>query len=395
MSPIGWDDARATMHAAAVPTEAVDVPLADAEQATLAADLVTLVDLPAFPTSTVDGYAVRGEGPWRLTGQVLAGQTPEPLTGDGTGVEIATGAMVPGGTDQVLRLENCTRTGDTVDGAAAHQREWREPGEEAAAGEHLLPAGGVVTPGVLGLAASCGYDVLTVRRRPTVALRVFGDELLTAGPPQGGKVRDSLSPSLPSWLRRFGGRMVADGTGPVEDTLDAHLAAMTEAADAADVVVTTGGTMHGPVDHLHKALDELGAELVVDTVAVRPGFPMLAARLPRGRWLVGLPGNPQSAVVGLTTLTAPLLAGLLGAPLPPLRRVVLGEDVPGRGAYTHLALVKLDPDGTARPLRHVGSAMLRGVAQADGFAVVRPGVPSSAGDVVDLAPLPLLQGERP
>lgn len=395
MTAISWDDARAAMHAAAEPTDAVDVPLTDAEGATLATDLVTLADLPAFPTSTVDGYAVRGAGPWRLVGRVLAGHAPDPLAGDGTGVEIATGAMVPEGTEVVLRLENCTRDGDTVDGKAAHQREWRDTGEEAAAGEQLLPTGSVVTPAVLGLAASAGYDVLTVRRRPRVALRVFGDELLTAGPPQGGKVRDSLGVSLPWWVRRLGADIDTTEFGPVEDTLDAHVAAMSEAAETADLLLTTGGTMHGPVDHLHRALDALKAELVVDTVAVRPGFPMLAARLPRDRWLVGLPGNPQSAVVGLVTLAAPLLAGLRGAPLPSLSRVVLGDAVPGRGGYTHLALVRLDADGTAQPLRHVGSAMLRGVARADGFAVVRTGVPSSQGDIVDFVSLPLLQGERP
>jgi molybdopterin molybdotransferase len=152
--------------------------------------------------------------------------------------------------------------------------------------------------------------------------------------------------------------------------------------------------MHGPVDHLHPALARLGGDYVVDTVAVRPGFPMLVGALPGGKWLVGLPGNPQSAVVALVTLVAPLLAGLLGAPLPALGRVRLGADLPGRGDFTHLALVRVS-GGVAEPLAHAGSAMLRGVARADGFAFVRPGQRAVAGDDVDLAPLPLRSGERP
>jgi molybdopterin molybdotransferase len=150
--------------------------------------------------------------------------------------------------------------------------------------------------------------------------------------------------------------------------------------------------MHGPVDHLHPALARLGASYVVNTVAVRPGFPMLLARCPRpdgGQALVaGLPGNPQSAIIALASLVAPALDGLRGRPLAPLRTVPLAEAVRGRGAYTHLVLVALDGDGSAVPVRHVGSAMLRGLAQAVGFAVVPPGDGLPAGHRVELLTLP-------
>jgi molybdopterin molybdotransferase len=309
-------------------------------------------------------------------------------------VEIATGAMVPPGTDHVLRVENCVVADGQVHGDIPARPDWRAAGEEAALGEELLPAGVVVTPGVIGLAASCGYDSLSVRRPPRAALTVFGDELLVRGVPAQARLRDALGPAFPSWLRRLGAVVDADPVVPVEDTLDAHVSAIARAAESADVVVTTGGTMHGPVDHLHPALKELGGEYVVDTVAVRPGFPMLAASLPGGKWLVGLPGNPQSAVVALVTLVAPLLAGLRGAGLPELLPVPLAVDVPGRGDFTHLALARLTPSG-AEPLAHAGSAMLRGVARADGFVVVRPGVTARAGSAGELVPLPLLPGERP
>ncbi|GGM30229.1 molybdopterin molybdenumtransferase MoeA [Micromonospora sonchi] len=401
--PAGWAEARSRVYAvglaAALP--AVERPLAETDGHTLAAPLTTRTDLPAFPTSSVDGWAVRGTGPWRVVGRVLAGSAPAPLTEDGTTVEIATGAMVPEGTSAVLRVEESTRTSDgLVDGVPRTAPEWRRPGEEAAAGEELLPAGAPVDPAVIGLAASCGHDTLRVRRQPRAALLVFGDELLTAGPPGAGRVRDALGPALPAWLRRYGCRIrPGDVVGPVADTLPAHVAALRTALTGADLVCTTGGTMHGPVDHLHPALAALGADYVVNTVAVRPGFPMLLARLVgtdgRVRFVAGLPGNPQSAVVALVSLVAPLLAGLAGRAMPVLPHATLAEPVAGRGDHTHLALVRRDPvDGTARPVRHVGSAMLRGLSVADGFAVIRPGTVGKVGDQVPVVPLPLLPGEH-
>ncbi|SCL15690.1 molybdopterin molybdotransferase [Micromonospora inyonensis] len=402
--PARWEEARARVYAvglaAALPV--VTRPLAEADGHTLAEPLTPRTDLPAFPTSSVDGWAVRGPGPWRVVGRVLAGSAPEPLAGDGTTVEIATGAMVPEGTSAILRIEDSTRTADgRVDGTPRPAPEWRPTGEEARAGEELLPAGTPVDPGLIGLAASCGHDSLPVRRPPRAALIVFGDELLTTGPPAAGRVRDALGPAVPAWLRRYGCQVrPADVVGPVADTLPAHVAALRAALTGADLVCTTGGTMHGPVDHLHPALQALGADYVVNTVAVRPGFPMLLARLVgddgRARFVAGLPGNPQSAIVALVSLVAPLLAGLQGRPMPVLPSATLAEPIRGRGSYTHLALVRLDAAaGTAHPVHHVGSAMLRGLAGADGFAVIRPDTTGEAGARVPVVPLPLLPGERP
>ncbi|SCL38895.1 molybdopterin molybdotransferase [Micromonospora pallida] len=416
--PVGWEEARARVYAAGrdAALSVVTRPLAEADGHTLAEPLTPRTDLPAFPTSSVDGWAVRGPGPWRIVGRVLAGSTPEPLTGDGTTVEIATGAMVPEGTSAILRIEESTRTADgRVAGTPRPAPEWRPTGEEARAGEELLPAGTPVDPGLIGLAASCGHDSLPLRRPPRAGLIVFGDELLTAGPPGAGRVRDALGPAVPAWLRRYGCQVrPADVVGPVADTLPAHVAALRAAltgtdptgaaltgADptGADLVCTTGGTMHGPVDHLHPALQALGADYVVNTVAVRPGFPMLLARLVgddgRARFVAGLPGNPQSAIVALVSLVAPLLAGLQGRPMPVLPYATLAAPIRGRGSYTHLALVRLDATtGTAHPVRHVGSAMLRGLAGADGFAVIRPDTTGETGARVPVVPLPLLPGER-
>ncbi|GLW29938.1 molybdopterin molybdotransferase MoeA [Actinoplanes regularis] len=402
-TPVGWDRARELAYQAGLAASAGTerIPLAEGDGRTLAEPLRALTALPAFPTSSIDGWAVRGEGPWRPVGRVLAGGTPPPLTEDGTCVEIATGAMVPDGAAALIRIEaSATGADGRVTGVPRPAPEWRLPGEEAELGEELLPAGTAVDPAVIGVAATCGHEFLTVRPAPRAALLVFGDELLTSGPPGAGRVRDSLGPQVPSWLRRCGGT-VTSVTGPVKDTLDAHVDAIRAALDTADLVCTTGGTMHGPVDHLHPSLAELGAEYIVNTVGVRPGFPMLLARVPhpdgRPRFLAGLPGNPQSAVIALVSLVAPLLAGLSGRPFrAELPLVEAATPVPGRGRDTHLALAALDPTGrVATPVGHVGSAMLRGLANAHGFVVVRPGAEVAAGDTVPFLPLPLLSGERP
>ena len=397
MGPMAWLDARQAAYAAGrdAATPPIEVPLAAADGTTLAEPLVARTDLPAFPTSSVDGYAVRGPGPWRVTGRVLAGSDAPDLTSDGTAMEIATGAMVPRGTEAIVRVEDSRRDGERITGEPRAQPEWREPGEEASKGEQLLPAGIPVTPGVIGLAASCGYDSLPVRRRPAAALLVFGDELLTSGPPGAGRVRDALGPQIPAWLGRLGAEISgAAVVGPVRDTLDAHVDAIRSAlAGGADLVCTTGGTMHGPVDHLHPALKDLGAEYIVNAVQVRPGFPMLLATFPQGQILAGLPGNPQSAVVALVSLVAPLLAGWTGRPVPQPGTVTLGAAIRGRGNDTHLALVQME-DGRAYPLEHVGSSMLRGLATSAGFAVIAPGTTGEPGARVPFVPLPLLEGER-
>lgn len=391
MSTPTWDDARQLVYRAGAEAmlPAWQHKPSDADGMTLAAPLTALTPLPAFTTSSVDGYAVRGAGPWRLSGRVLAGQRAEQLA-SGDAVEVATGAMVPDGAEAVIRLEDAAVDDDKVSGEPRKVPEWRDVGEEAVAGAELIPSGMPVTPGVIGLAASCGYDTLDVRPKPRVAVLVFGDELDVEGAPGEGTVRDALGPMLPSALRRLGAATVPGFAprGPIEDSLDAHVSALRAALDDADVVCTTGGTMHGPVDHLHPALRALDASYVVNTVAVRPGFPMLVAQLPGGRFVAGLPGNPQSAVVALASLVTPLLAGMTGRVQSDMPTVPLAADVPGRGGDTHLALARLDSEGAAHPVGHTGSSMLRGLAGADGFVVVEPGESGRAGQRARFLPLP-------
>jgi len=153
------------------------------------------------------------------------------------------------------------------------------------------------------------------------------------------------------------------------------------AADA-DVVVTTGSTARGPVDHLHAVLMAAGAELVVDGVAVRPGHPMLLAVLPDGRPVVGLPGNPLAAVSGVLTLLEPVLAALHGRPFDAPAHEVIDVDVDAGREATRLVPVR-----GHRPVLFTGPAMLRGLTMAEAVAVIPPGG-VRAGTPVDVLPLP-------
>lgn len=353
---------------------------------------MALCALPSFDTSAMDGWAVAGSAPWTIVGQSLAGRpVPGPLSA-GQAVVIATGGVVPAGADAVVRSEDGhvgASAGASVLRATTPEgpTHVRPAGEECAVGEVLALGGTVINPALIGLAAACGHDDLLVVPRPRVALVLFGDELATSGVPEIGLVRDSLGPQVPAWVARLGAGVVL--VERCEDTLAAHVEAIGRAAAVSDVVLTTGGTAAGPVDHLHSAIARCQGELLIDSVAVRPGHPMLTATLDRGRtWLVGLPGNPQSAIVTLMTLGAPILAGLAGRPaLPDLAEVRCVEDVGAPATEDRLVLGRV-AGGEFHPGGHLGSGMLRGLAAATGFAVLPPGG-VAAGSTVRWLPLPI------
>ena len=418
-----WPEARQVARAAGRRLGARIVPLGeDALGSALARGLTALTDLPSFDASAMDGWAVAGPGPWRLKGQVLAGQHPAGALHGGHAVRIATGAALPPGATAVLRSEHGL-TERRTDGewlrvlapypAPVAGQETRGRGQECRSGDELLPPGTVVTPAVLGLAAAAGYDELTVTARPRVEVLVLGDELLDHGVPRAGRVRDALGPMLPSWLRALGAEVTAvrrlvDDAGALRDAI---IRAVT--IGRADLVITTGGTAGGPLDHLHPVLAAIGAKPLIDGVAVRPGHPMLLAELPSefrsespsGRpsgarpappslslpggfrpepstgnaHLIGLPGNPLAAVSGVLTLAAPLIRTLAGHPAPAPYAAPLTADVSGHPVDTRLVPVVFDDESAARPLHFAGPAMLRGLAAADGMAVIPPGG-ARAGD---------------
>jgi len=383
VTSVGWKQARHLAHRQVAALPAQVVGLVAAIGCVLAEDLVAGCDLPAGDTSAMDGWAVSGPPPWSVVGQSLAGRAPDSATGlmSSQAMVIATGASVPPGATGIVRSERGALDGP--DGTVLRLREGvpgppdlsdvRPRGHEAKAGDVLIGAGAVVRPTTAGLAAAAGQDTLRVHPRPRVTMLVLGDELLDAGQPRGGAVRDALGVQLPAWVSALGGDPMAILRVP--DDPGATRSAVQHEAGRGDVVVTTGGSARGAADHLRSTLVALGARFVVDNVDVRPGHPMLLAELPDGRWLVGLPGNPLAALAGVVTLLGPLLAGLSGAPLPGLGSAVVEDDVPvlprGRHQRGHLLIpVSRSPTGGVRPTGYATSAMLRGVALADGFLLV-------------------------
>jgi molybdopterin molybdotransferase len=374
-----WPEARQLARGAGQVPSSVRKPLAEALGHALAGPLPALTDLPSFDTSAMDGWAVAGPGPWRLSGQLLAGGRPGETLSDGRAVGIATGAALPPGATAVLRREHGRIDADDVlhstVGAAPPGQDVRPRAQECKAGDELLAAGALVSAAVLGLAAAAGYDELTVVRRPRAEVLILGDELLDRGLPTAGRIRDALGPLLPPWLSALGAEVTA--VRRLADDADMLYEAIR--GSGADVIVTSGGTAGGPVDFVHPVLDRVGARTLVDGVAVRPGHPMLLAALPSGGHLVGLPGNPLAAVSGVLTLAEPLLRTLGGRPAAMPYAAALTAEVTGHPTDTRLVPVVFEEDSRATPLRFNGPAMLRGIAVADGMAVIPPGGAARVG----------------
>ncbi len=378
-----WSDARNVAASIVTVLPIETIPLVLCTDRTLATDAISLVDLPTYETSAMDGYAVAGTGPWKIVGDVKAGAPMTQRLMTGTAVRIATGAVVPEGALGILRWENATVAGDELVGNVVAGEDIRPAGLECRKGEVLASAGTVLTPSWIGLLASAGFDSLEVIRKPRVEILLFGDEIALQGIPSGGLVRDSLGPQLPAWLTRMGAEVVA--LSYVADEISLVIDAVAQASLRADVVITTGGTADGPRDHLHGALEALGGVLIVDRVKSRPGHPMLLARIKEVP-LLGLPGNPQSAIVGLMTLGQPLLNTLLGRPTKILDSITTRSGINVPEGFTRLVLGNVHGEFFEES-GYLGSAMLRGLAQSTGFAVAASGR-SEAGSTVLWLPLP-------
>ena len=360
-----WDSARSFAANFGKAITAEDIDIAKAVDRVLATDCVSLVELPTYETSAMDGYVVAGSGPWKLIGEIKAGA---PFSGElqaGQALGIATGAVIPAGAFGVLRWEHATLNGDQLSGETSARKDFRPAGEEAKLNELLLKKGTALTPGAVGLLAASGYDQVKVFKRPKIVLLLLGDEIQTQGLPKDGLVRDSLGPQLPGWLNRLGCEVVE--INYVSDQLAVTIEAIQSASQVADLIVTTGGTADGPRDFLHEAITKLNGEIHINKVAVRPGHPQVLGEV-NGKPLLGLPGNPQSAVVALMTLGKPLIDSMFDRPLAELPLISSDDQFDAQPGFTRLVLGNLD-GRKFRMGNHLGSAMLRSLASSDGFAV--------------------------
>jgi molybdopterin molybdotransferase len=347
------------------PRAAEDITLHKALGAITAIDHLALCDLPPFAAAKVDGWAIAGPGPWQITGTALAHEEPGQVLSAGQAFGVATGGAVPFGCTAVLKAEECEVDDEYVRfvGAPSDNSNIRPQGAEALVGDLLVARGKLLGERDLALLATAGYDTVQVITSPTVEFLICGDELVEKGLPAPGAVRDSLSILLPSLCVKFGWQPIA--TTRVADSL-ADLTNKLRATSA-DLVITTGSTAAGPVDYLHAAIAEIGGKYIFNEVAVRPGFHQALVQLGQDRFLLALPGNPQSAVAALVSLLPPLTAGLTESNNEVLPLI----ECPAATLETETRLVAAEMvGGMANEVPFAESSMLRGLAQASGFAVV-------------------------
>ncbi|WP_246267127.1 molybdopterin molybdotransferase MoeA [Nonomuraea typhae] len=383
MTTLSWERARDLAAALAHAPAPADVPLSEAYGCRLAEPLRALVPVPGADVSAMDGYAVCGPPPWRVTGRVLAGGAPGPALSGGEAAEIATGAPVPEGTWSVLPYEVAEAADGWVKGVAERGRHVRFRGEDVPAGAVVLGAGSVVTPAVLGLAAGLGHDRLRVLAKPAVSVLVTGDEVVFEGLPGPGRVRDAIGPMLPGLVAWAGGRVTGnlrlpDGAEALRAALAGTAPGSGPAAPArpADVVVVCGASSKGPADHLRAVLGD--AEVLIDGVAVRPGHPQILARLASGALLVGLPGNPFAALGAAMTLLVPILGGPRRGEMS-----ALAGKVRAHPRDTRLVPVRRGENG-AVPVGHDRPGSLWGAALAEALAVVPPGWEGGQVELIEL-----------
>jgi len=391
MIPVEEAMARLMEMAEAAPiVEREHVPLALAQGRVLAVELISSLDLPPWPNSAMDGYALRladwqGE-PLTVSQRIFAGQAPEPLV-PGTCARIFTGAPVPAGADCVEMQENAEVLADgrvRFTEALSVDQNIRPQGQETTVGEQVLAAGTRMGPIELGLAASLGLAELVVVRRVRVAVLSTGDELIEPGLPLGpGQIYNSNRVLLCSWLQRLGCDVIDAGILP--DDLDKTRAAL-GSLNHVDLILSTGGVSVGEADFLGHALREEG-ELSLWKLAIKPGKPLTFGHF-RGVPVIGLPGNPASTLVTFALLARPYLLRRQGvADVVPLQfPVPAGFNWPKPGNRREYLRGRFE-NGRAAFYSNQSSGVLRSAAWAEGLIEVREGTTVSEGDWLNFIPL--------
>ena len=380
---LSFEAARARLLENVPVLEAESVALEHAFGRVLAANVVARAPIPAFAYSAMDGYVIatrdlQGDGPWELPvdGESRTGR-PAPRLVPGTACAISTGAEVPGGADAVLPREVVERTATHVrfgerPRAGQHVR---EAGEDLAPGSVALERGLRLGPAALGLAASLDLTELDVARRPRVTILCTGDELRAPGSARmPGKIPESVSPGLAA-LAALAGASVRR-LPPVGDDRTATERAIAVALRDTDLLLTVGGVSVGEHDWVRPALEAEGVALDFWKVAIKPGKPLAFGRHARGTAAVlGLPGNPASALITFSLFGMPLLRALQGdrAPVPAFVPLPLAAPLAHKPGRLEFVRVSLEPRGgrlSVVPFDNQASGALTSMAWSNGLALL-------------------------
>ena len=369
--------------------------LGDALGCVTAAEVVSGVDVPPFPNTAMDGFAVRAAdtagAPVRLevVGTAPAGAAPQATVGPGQAVRIMTGAPIPPGADAVVMVERTSAGADsavTVDVVARPGDHIRAAGEDLRAGEVVFEPGTVLGPGHLGVLASIGCREVEVIPRARVGVLSTGDELVDgADPLRPGQIRDSNRPTLLALVGQAGCVPVDLGRAPDDEA--AITAALQDGVERCDALVTSGGVSVGDFDYVKVVLDRLGA-MSWWQVAVKPAKP-LAFGVVAGTPVFGLPGNPVSSMVSFELFARPALRRMTGHRrlFRPEVQAVADEPLRRRpDGKVHLVRVVASYGGDGRyhvrPSGGQASHMLRAMALANALAVLPDGDGVEAGGAV-------------
>ncbi|HWG56409.1 MAG TPA: gephyrin-like molybdotransferase Glp [Gaiellaceae bacterium] len=393
MALLSLDDALALVLAHVRPLEPERVPLGAAAGRVLAEPVAARVDLPPFPSSAMDGFAVRAEdtpATLRVVDRVAAGRPASGALGRREAMEISTGGVVPDGADAVVPVEDVIAAGDTVEiaNAVAAGANVRRRGGDVRAGDVILQAGTTLRPSAVGALAAAGVPDLDVARAPRVAIVSTGSELRAPGEGLGpGQIYEANSFALAA--ASAGAGAAATRLAVIGDDVSQHRDAL-ELALEHDVVVTSGGVSVGPHDLVRTVASDLGVQEVFWRVAVKPGKPIAFGT--RGETLVfGLPGNPVSALVGFELFVRPALRALQGAdPGPHYLDAVLAAPLRRLAERDQLVRARLRVEGgrpALEPLTGQESHMIGRAAAADALALVRRGAgEAAAGTTVPYLP---------
>ncbi len=389
---ISFDEAVAIVSELAKPVGRERVTIADAHRRVLAEPVVAMVDSPPSDASAMDGYAVRDEdlqalpAALRVVGQAFAGAGFGGTVEPGTCARIFTGAPLPNGADRVVIQEIVRRDGDmaVIDAHPGSSGHVRRRGNDFHAGDILLPAGRRL--GFRELVATAGADLAEVEawRRPSVRIFGTGDELTPPGSAaaEAGSIPESVSFGVAALAEEWGASV--EGRTHLSDDLGHMRAAAAPALDRSDLVVVTGGASVGEKDFAKAMFADQGLELCFAKVAIKPGKPVWLGRA-GDKLVMGLPGNPTSALVTARLLLAPLIAGLSG--LDPggalrWRAVPLSTPLPRCGDRETFVRARAAGDG-AEPILNQDSSAQKTLADAD-LLIRRPAgaAESAVGELV-------------